>query len=769
LDAGNAYAGATISPFFDSMLVKVTSWAHTLPEAADRLHRALREFRIRGVKSNIPFLLNVLKKDVFRSGKVTVNFIGEHPELLEPPGWKDRGTKLLRYLGNIIVNGNDNVKLNADGRSFVKPIIPDHNGMRIQSGTKQILEKSGPSGIVNFLKSSSSIHYTDTTFRDAHQSLLATRVRSIDMLNVADSYAHHVAHQLFSMEVWGGATFDVSMRFLRESPWKRLENLRKKLPNVMLQMLLRGSNAVGYKAYPDNLVEEFVVQAAETGIDVFRIFDSLNWVEAMKVSIKTILQRTNSIAEACICYTGDVLNTQNNRFNIDYYKELAKEIEDTGAHILAIKDMAGLLKPQAAAYLITELKNTVDLPIHLHTHDTTSIQSTTYLSAVEAGVDIIDMAASSMSGITSQPNFNSFVAMLDGHARSNPITLPALNQFSDYWEVVRSYYFPFETELKAGTAEVYDHEIPGGQYSNLRPQARGLGLEDKFEIIKDNYKKVNDLLGGIVKVTPSSKVVGDMAMFMTSNNLNITDLIEKSDTISYPDSIKSLMRGDLGQWKFGWPEAFQKAVLKDEKPYTERPNAHLEAINFESGYEAFKTLFIEHEGYRDYISWLLYPKVFEEYHRHKVLFGEVTNLPTKAFFFGLKHNEEISVHIAKGKTILIQYLNMNEPDEYGNRLVIFRINGTIRSVVVKDKSILTLSTTNQKVSGKNDIGSPLQGSLSKILVTEGEKVEKNQPIFIIEAMKMETTVTSSKEGVIKAIHLKERTLVEQDDLVISLE
>jgi pyruvate carboxylase len=489
----------------------------------------------------------------------------------------------------------------------------------------------------------------------------------------------------------------------------------------------------------------------------------------MKISIETILKETNSIAEACVCYTGDVLKKGDNRFNISYYKELAKEIEDTGAHILAIKDMAGLLKPQAAAYLINELRQVIDMPIHLHTHDTSSIQSTTYLSAVDSGVNVIDMALSSMSGITSQPNFNSFVAMLDGHERANNINLDALNQYSDYWESVRSYYFPFETELKAGTAEVYENEIPGGQYSNLRPQARGLGLEDKFEVIKDNYKKVNDLLGGIVKVTPSSKVVGDMAMFMTSNNYTVEDLINKSDRISFPDSIKSLMRGDLGQWKFGWPSAFQKAVLKEEEPYTDRPNAHLEPIDFEKGWAVFQEQFQENDGFTDYLSWLLYPKVYEDYHRHKVLYGEVTNLPTKSFFFGLEPNEEIFVRIAKGKTILISFLNSNQPDDYGNRMVIFRINGTIRSVVVKDKSLKALTTANQKVSSDSQIGSPLQGSLSKIMVTEGEEIQKNQPIFIIEAMKMETTVSAPIGGVVKSIHLKEKTLVEQDDLVISMQ
>jgi len=593
LDAGNAYAGANISPFFDSMLVKVTAWGHRIEDSADRLHRALREFRIRGVKSNISFLLNLLKDDNFRKGDITVNYIGEHPELLKAPDWKNRGTRILEFLGNVNVNGNPDVKRIDNHVSLRKPHIPKTKKIIYPRGSKNILEEKGRDGLINWVKNSDKILYTDTTFRDAHQSLLATRMRTFDLLNIAVAFVKKHGGDLFSMEVWGGATFDVCMRFLKESPWKRLEKLREKIPNVMLQMLLRGSNAVGYKAYPDNIIKSFIIESANSGIDVFRIFDSLNWVEGMRTSIETVSKETNAIAQACICYTGNVLNTKDNKFDLDYYITLAKQLEDAGAHMIAIKDMAGLLKPAAAEVLVSGLKDSIDLPIHLHTHDTSSIQSTTYLKAIESGVDVVDVAISSMSGLTSQPNFNSVVAMMEGHDRENKINLRSLNDFSEYWEDVRSYYYPFETELRAGTSEVYDHEIPGGQYSNLRPQARGLGLEDQFETIKKNYEAVNDMLGGIVKVTPSSKVVGDMAMFLTSNKLTVNDVLKRGDTIDFPDSFKSLMRGDLGQWSEVWPHNLQSIVLKNEKPYKSKPNAKLPKLNLKREFEKFQK---NHEG-----------------------------------------------------------------------------------------------------------------------------------------------------------------------------
>jgi pyruvate carboxylase len=594
-------------------------------------------------------------------------------------------------------------------------------------------------------------------------------MRSFDMLNVAESFAKKHGGDVFSMEVWGGATFDVSLRFLKECPWVRLEQLREKVPNVLFQMLLRGSNAVGYKAYPDNLIEKFIEEAHVTGIDLFRIFDSLNWVEAMKTSIRTVRERTNALAEACICYTGDISNPNKSKFNLQYYLDLARQLEDEGAHIIAIKDMAGLLKPSAATTLIKALKKAVDTPIHLHTHDTSSIQAATYLSAINAGVDVVDLALSSMSGLTSQPNFNSVVAMMEGHKRERKIDLASLNEFSDYWEDVRAQYYPFETELRAGTADVYDMEIPGGQYSNLRPQARGLGLEDKFETIKKNYTIANELFGGIVKVTPSSKVVGDMAMFMTANNLTKEDVLTKGHNLAFPDSVKNLMRGDLGQIKGGFPEKIQSLVLKGEEPYTDKPNAHLEPIDFDKEFEEFKVEFKNpHLEMRDFLSFKLYPKVFSNFYDFFQKYGVVRVLPSTAFFYGLKPYEEIIISLEEGKNLLIQYLDDTKPNKQGNRMVFFNLNGQTRAVMVKDRNSSVKVIENRKAQASNEIGSPLQGSLSKILVREGDEVGNNTPLFIIEAMKMESTITSPMAGVVKKIHLKSKTLVEQDDLVIEL-
>jgi pyruvate carboxylase len=772
LDGGSAYAGAVISPFFDSMLVKVTAWGRTFEGATDRLIRALSEFRIRGVKTNIGFLENMLHNETFRNGACTVNFMSENPQLLIMPRRQDRGTKVLRWLAEVVVNGNPDVPFVDKNKNklFRTPTVPEFDLTKpVQKGTKDKLTELGAEGFSKWLKAEKQIHYTDTTFRDAHQSLLATRVRLYDMNQVAQSYAQHHGHQLFSMEMWGGATFDVALRFLKECPWKRLEILRKAMPNVLFQMLLRGSNAVGYKAYPDNLIEQFIIKSWETGMDVFRIFDSFNSVESMKTSIRTVKNQTGGLAEACICYTGDILNPNRPKYNLQYYIDMAKRLEDLGAHILGVKDMAGLLKPYAAELLIHELKQNISIPIHLHTHDTAGIQAATYLKAIEAGVDVIDLALASMSGLTSQPNFNSTVAMMQGHKRENPIHLPSLNRFSAYWEDVREYYYPFEADLKASTAQVYDNEIPGGQYSNLRPQARGLGLEAKFETMKDNYKLVNQLFGDIVKVTPSSKVVGDMALFMTSNNLTVEDVFEKGHTLAFPESVKEMMRGDLGQVPGGFPAEIQSIILKGEKPYDTNPNAFLQPIDFKQEMIAFKEKFGAYVHEKDFLSYQMYPKVFEDFNRHFELYGAMRNIPTPAFFYGLDFNEEIMVELSAGKNILVQYLNKTEPNVSGERTVFFRLNGQTRAVTVKDKTIVPKVASNKKIANPSDIGAPLQGSLSRLLVKEGDMVQINTPLFIIEAMKMESTIAAPKAGRVKKIQLSEKTLVAQDDLILELE
>jgi pyruvate carboxylase len=769
LDEGSSYAGVKISPFFDSMLVKVSASGRTLRGAGERLHRALREFRIRGVKTNIGFLENVISNPTFIKGEATVKFIDEHPELFQIPRRLDRGTKTLLYVANVIVNGNPDVKVIDTKKVFRTPLIPDYDKFGpYPEGTKQKLKNLGREGFVKWIKDQKAVQYTDTTFRDAHQSLLATRVRTKNMLDVAESFAKNHP-QVFSMEMWGGATFDVALRFLHECPWRRLQLLRDAIPNILFQMLIRGSNAIGYKAYPDNLIEKFIEESWKNGIDVFRIFDSLNWVDAMKVSIKAVRERTEGIAEAAICYTGEILDPKNKKYTLQYYLDLARQLEDEGAHILAIKDMAGLLKPYSAEVLVKELKKAVSIPIHLHTHDTSSIQAATYLKSIEAGVDIIDVAIGSMSGLTSQPNFNSIVAMLQGHERELKFNLPALNQYSNYWEDVREFYYPFESDLKAGTAQVYENEIPGGQYSNLRPQAESLGLGKKFEKVKANYATVNKLFGDIVKVTPSSKVVGDMALFMTSNSLNAKDVMEKGHLLSFPESVKGFFKGELGQPFGGFPQELQKIVLKGEEPFTDRPNEHLKPIDFEKEFKEFQERFGSHYNFLDFLSYEMYPKVFEAYYYHNEQFGDVSHVPTPAFFYGLKNNEEILIKIASGKTIIVKMLYCSVPDEKGMRTVYFELNGQTRKVQVKDNSVQAEKPVFRKAEKKNEIGSPLQGRIGSLLVKVGDKVKENTALFVIEAMKMETTITSNFEGAVKAIYIPEGNMVEQDDMVLELE
>ncbi len=768
LDEGSAYPNVKISPFFDSLLVKVTASGKNLFEASERLQRVLKEFRIRGVKTNILFLENVLQHPTFLKGDCTVNFIDSHPELFKYSKRLDRGTKALIYLADITVNGNPDVnKVDAD--RILKPaIVPEFDKYGAYPfGTKDKLKELGRTEFISWLKNEKAIHYTDCTMRDAHQSLLATRVRTIDLIKIAEAYAK-LAPEVFSLELWGGATFDVALRFLHENPWQRLQLLREAIPNVLFQMLIRGSNAIGYKAYPDNLIEKFIEESANKGMDIFRIFDSLNWIEGMRTSIKAVNERTEGIAEACICYTGDFLDPQrNHKFNLEYYLSLARQLEDAGAHILAIKDMAGLLKPFQAEILITELRKTIDLPIHLHTHDTSSIQSATYLKAIEAGVSVIDVALASMSGLTSQPNFNSIVAMMQGHEREQPMNLAALNQLSGYWENVREYYYPFEHELKAGTAEVYDHEIPGGQYSNLKPQARSLGLEDKFETIKQNYITVNQLFGDLVKVTPSSKVVGDMALFMTANGYTAEDILTKGDTISFPDSVIELFRGELGQNPGGFPTKISKLILKEKEAFTDKPNEHLAPINFNREWKNFEEKFGSEYTFSDLLSYLFYPKVFEEYAKHRESYGALWHLPTPAFFYGLKQNEEILIELAPGKNILVRLLNVIDEGD-GKKSVFFRLNGQTRSIEIKEKGFVSTKASHRKVTKEGEVGSPLQGKLSKLLVKVGDKVNKNAPLFTIEAMKMESTVVAYSNGEVKEILIQENTLIEQDDVVITL-
>jgi pyruvate carboxylase len=774
LDAGSVYQGVTISPFFDSMLVKVTANSRTLDGATRKVRRALSEFRIRGVKTNMSFLDNILNHDTFRKGAITVNFIKANPDLFIFKAPRNRANKIITYLGEITVNGNPDVKKIDITKTFIKPKVPAFDvNASYPKGTKDLLTELGPDKFSQWLKNEKKIHFTDTTMRDAHQSLLATRMRTFDMIKVAEGYAKNHS-DIFSMEVWGGATFDVCLRFLQENPWERLQLLRKKMPNVLLQMLIRGSNGVGYTAYADNLIGKFVEQSWENGVDVFRVFDSLNWMKSIAPCIEHVRTKTDGLAEGSICYTGDILDVKNTKYNLKYYVNLAKEIENSGAHILGIKDMAGLLKPYAASELITALKAEVNIPLHLHTHDTSSIQSATYLKAIEAGVDVVDVALSGMSGLTSQPNFNSIVEMMKFNERENPINTDSLNKYSNYWETVREYYYPFESGLKAGSGEVFKHEIPGGQYSNLKPQAQALGLEDRFHEITKMYGEVNTLFGNIVKVTPSSKVVGDMAQYLVSNNLTIQDVLERGDIISFPQSVVSFFKGELGQPVNGFPKKLQKLILKDQKPFTDRPNAHILPVDFEKEYAEFRKIFENNLGrkidFTDFLSYKLYPKVFTDAYNKHLKYDNLTNLPTKNFFYGMERGEEIAVELDKGKTLLITLDSVSKPNSVGIVTVYFKVNGQGRTVKVKDESIKVVTVQNTKADKNNasQIGAPLQGLLSTVLVKKGDAIVKNQPLFIIEAMKMETTITATENAVINKVFLKEGTMVNSDDLVVEL-
>ncbi|MES2387433.1 MAG: pyruvate carboxylase [Bacteroidota bacterium] len=767
LDEGSCFAGARISPFFDSMLVKVSATGRTLKGTVQRLHRALREFRIRGVKTNIGFLENVISHPDFLAGTCTVKFIDDNPDLFRIPDRQDRGTRLLRYLADVTVNGNPDVGNKPVPKNLRKPLVPEYDFYTPPPpGSRQKLIELGPEAFAKQLRSDPKIQYTDTTLRDAHQSLLATRMRTYDMKSISESFARHHP-QTFSMEVWGGATFDVALRFLHEDPWQRLQILRAAMPNILLQMLLRGSNAVGYKAYPDNLVEDFIENAWKKGIDLFRIFDSLNWLEEMKTSIRTVRERTNALAEACICYTGDMLAPDQEKYTLQYYLDLARRLEDEGAHIICIKDMAGLLKPNAAEVLVTSLRETLSAPVHLHTHDTAGIQAATYLKAIEAGVDVIDVAIGGMSGLTSQPNFNSIAAMMQGHAREQPYNLHSLNQFSSYWEDIREQYAPFESGLKAGNASVYEHEIPGGQFSNLRPQAESLGLGDRFQEIIDNYARANKMFGDVIKVTPTSKTVGDMALFMTANNLSPEDIMARGDKLNFPESVRSFFKGETGQPFGGFPKELQKIVLKSEEPFSDRPNAHLAPAKQEEEFAAFCKAFPHRPVYTDYLSYRLYPKVYEEFYAFNRQFGDVEVLPSPAFFYGMADDTEIMADIAPGKTLIIRKMTSSrEPDESGLRTVTFEMNGQMRRIRVLDLNSKVVIPQNRKAAAKGEIGSPLQGRVSAVYVKPGQQVLDNAPLFSIEAMKMETTVTASFSGKVTEIMLPAGTLTNQDDLVL---
>jgi pyruvate carboxylase len=768
LDSGSGFEGAVISPHYDSLLIKVCAWALDFDQATHKALRAIREFRIRGVSTNIPFLENVLKHPLFLQGKCDTRFIEEHPETFQFKPRKDRANKLLRYLGELGVNGFKGIPSQSPPRRASQPplvpLLPDRS--ELSSECFQIFQKEGAKGLAQWLFHQKRLFFTDTTFRDAHQSLIATRLRSFDMFRIA-SATHQRTLPYFSHEMWGGATFDVALRFLYECPWERLRVLRRLMPGTLLQMLIRSGNAVGYTNYPDNIVNRFIVASAKNGIDVFRIFDCLNWVEGLKPCIDTVLQ-TGKIAEASLCYSGDITDNKRVKFNLNYYVKLAKELEKAGTHILGIKDMAGLLKPSAARILITELRNHLSIPIHLHTHDTSGNGVATLLEAAKAGVHIVDACLSSMSGITSQPSLNAISAALQGTERDTGLDLMELQELSEYWEIAREAYSPFECGLKAGTADVYRHEIPGGQYSNYKPQAIALGLGNRWDEVKNRFRTVNDMLGEVIKVTPSSKAVGDMALFMVQNNLTPEAVLRQGKELAFPESFVLFMKGMMGQMEGGFPGDLQKAVLKNEEPITCRPGDLLPDFDFESAQKLLSKKFKREFSEEDLLSYSLYPQVFLDYCRFEEEYGNVSVLDTPTFFYGLVPDQENAVTIEEGKTLILKILTISELQADGHREVFFELNGRSRNVSILDRSSGLNIPTHEKADPDNPkhLAAPMPGKIMEIYVEPGATLSEGQKVLSTEAMKMLNIIVSPRSGVLKRLVFKKGEEVAPGDLLL---
>ena len=767
LDAGNAYAGSIITPFYDSLLVKVSTWGLTHSSSIAKMARCLEEFRIRGIKNNIAFLTNVVKHPQFAEGSYDTSFIDNSPELFTFPTLQDRGTKLLTYLADVTVNGFEGLPVQSKP-TYKTVRLPSTPTGKVPCGTKQILDNVGPEGLAKWIKEQPQILLTDTTMRDAHQSILATRVRTYDMLKVIEPTVRLVPN-IFSLEMWGGATFDVAYRFLKEDPWKRLTALRKKTPNVLFQMLLRGSNAVGYTNYPDNLVVSFVQEAAAAGIDVFRIFDSLNWMDNMTVAIEAVCN-VGKVAEASLCYTGDILDKSRTKYDLKYYISMAKELEHAGAHILGIKDMAGLLKPEAGYMLVSALKEAVDIPIHLHTHDTSGNGIYTYARAIEAGVDIVDVAISALSGASSTPSINSLYYAMDGHKRQPNLDIKALNKLSHYWQDVRTYYQSFESGIMFPNPEVYEHEMPGGQYSNLKQQAKSVGLENQWDEIKTMYRRVNNLFGDIVKVTPTSKVVGDMALYMVENNLTEEDIYERGAALDFPNSVAEFFEGQLGQPYQGFPAKLQSIILKGKPPLTERAGTLIPPVDFDQIREMISNDLPRPISNQDVLSHALYPKVFSDWVYFLKTYGDTSPLDTPTFFHGMRPREEIQMDIEEGKTLVIKLNSIGEPNPDGTRAVNFELNGLPREVIIRDRSIKAIAVTRPKADkdNPNQIGASMSGKVIKVVVENGMVVKKGAPLLVTEAMKMETTIQSPIDGVVVELFVNSNDIIETGDLLIEL-
>ena len=770
LDGGTAYAGGVITRFYDSLLVKVTAHAQTPEAAIARMDRALREFRIRGVSTNIAFVENLLKHPTFLNNEYTTKFIDETPDLFKFSKRRDRGTKVLTYIADITVNGHPETAGRPEPSADIKAPRPPRLIGTPPPGTRTLLEDKGPKAVADWMLAQKQLLLTDTTMRDGHQSLLATRMRSIDMIKVAPAYAANLP-QLFSVECWGGATFDVAYRFLQECPWQRLRELRAAMPNLLTQMLLRASNGVGYTNYPDNVVQEFVRQAAETGIDVFRVFDSLNWVENMRVAMDAVID-SGKICEGTICYTGDILDPDRAKYDLKYYVSMAKELQAAGAHVLGLKDMAGLLKPAAARVLVRALKDELDIPVHFHTHDTSGIAGGTILAAADAGVDAVDAAMDAFSGGTSQPCLGSIVEALMHTDRDTGIDIERIREISNYWEHVRAQYVAFESGLQAPASEVYLHEMPGGQFTNLKAQARSMGLEDKWPEVARTYAEVNQMFGDIVKVTPSSKVVGDMALMMVSQGLTRADVEDPDRDVAFPDSVIDMMRGNLGQPPGGFPPAILLKVLKDEKPNTERPGAHLDPVDLEATRKELVDLLegkqVDNEDLNGY---LMYPKVFLDYMGRHRIYGPVRTLPTRTFFYGMQPGEEISAEIDPGKILEIRLQTVGETGEDGEVKVFFELNGQPRVIRVPDRKAKASTAARPKAEqgNANHVGAPMPGVVASVTASVGQKVKKGDMLLTIEAMKMETGIHAEHDATVKAVHVQPGGQIDAKDLLIELE
>ena len=773
LDAGAGDAGSVVTPYYDSMLVKLTASGPRFDIALQRMNRALREFRIRGVKTNIPFLENVVLDETFRSGNATTRLIDTNPDLFKFQPRRDRATKLLSYLSDITVNGNTTAKGYRPAAVIIPARVPAFDlKAGIPKGSRDRLLELGPDQFAAWIREQKPLLITDTTMRDAHQSLIATRMRSIDMLNVADVVAHRTPN-LFSLEMWGGATFDTAMRFLKESPWDRLRDLREKVPNICFQMLFRGSNAVGYSNYPDNVVAGFVKHAAESGMDIFRIFDSLNYLPNMTVAMEAVRDQPYAVCEAAICYTGDIDDPKRDKYSLKYYLAKAKELEKMGAHILAIKDMAGLCRPFAVKKLVAALREEIGLPIHFHTHDSSGINASSVLSAADAGVDIADLAIASMSGSTSQPNLNSVCAALRGHERDPGIDLDALNEMSDYWEEVLNFYTPFNTAPRAGSAEVYFHEMPGGQFTNLKEQANAMGLGHRWPEIARTYAEVNQLFGDIIKVTPSSKVVGDMCMYLITRGIRPQDVPSLAPgSHDFPESVIDMLSGGLGQPDGGWPKDVQKVVLGDRVATTKRPGELAAPVDLEATRADLAKKLGRPANDDDLYSHLMYPQVHADFDQFLTNFGEVSGLPSPAFFYGLSIGEEIEVQIDHGKLLFIKLIGIGEADDEGRRNVFYELNGMPRESQVLDKS---LAPKNAVTKAKGDAKDPLQvvapmpGMVTDLAVGVGTRVKVGDPIISLEAMKMLTTISANIDGTVTEILVKKGDSVSTDDLLARLE